>query len=518
MSSPTISSSRQLLVGEALNRALHREPNKDAFVFENDRITYQELVHRVKHLSGWIQNQGIDYQDKVGFILKNGIPFVEIFFAVTLSGGVGVPINFRLSASEIEYIVNNSDAKVLFIDKEFKTLIHSIRENIPQVHTIVVVGDTELTENMINYDAIYKTQASFKPIVKLTDEDACMIVYTSGTTGRPKGAVLTHKNLYINSMNSVIEFGHDHNFKQLIVPPMFHVAAMSTLVTNCFIVGTTVIHREFVPENILKTIEKERISTLFLVPAMWNFLLQVPDVDRYDLSSVTKCATGAAICPLELKKTIMKYFPNAGIYDVFGQTEMSPSATSLKPADSLRKTTSVGKPVVNVLVRVVDENMNDVPIGEVGEIVYQGPTVMKEYYKNPEATNEAFRGGWFHSGDLVRMDEEGFIYVVDRKKDMIISGGENIYPAEIEEVLYAHPDILEAAVVGLPDPNWGEKVKAFVVTKPERNVTEKEIIEYCASRIASYKKPKMVEFIEALPRNAAGKVLKIELRKQVSGS
>lgn len=226
------------------------------------------------------------------------------------------------------------------------------------------------------------------------------------------------------------------------------------------------------------------------------------------------CSMGGAICPLELKKRIMAVFENAEILESFGQTEMSPATTYLTGEDSLRKTDSVGKPAINVRVRVVDDVMNDVPIGEIGEIVYQGPTTMKEYYKNPEATKEAFKGGWFHSGDLVRVDEEGFIYVVDRKKDMIISGGENIYPKEIEEVLYRHTDILEAAVIGVPDPDWGESVKACIVMKPDKQLTKEQVIEYCQRWLASYKKPKLVDFLDSLPRNGAGKVLKTVLRNE----
>ncbi len=207
------------------------------------------------------------------------------------------------------------------------------------------------------------------------------------------------------------------------------------MLISCTVGGLTVIHREFVPVGVLKAIHEEKLNGLFMVPAMWNFVLQVPTINEYNLTSVIRCSTGAAICPIEVKEKMMRYFPNAGLFDAFGQTEMSPTTTCLLPKDNLRKTNSVGRPVLNVEVRIVDENMNDVPLGEIGEIVYRGPTLMKEYYKNPEATEEAFKGGWFHSGDLVRQDEEGFIYVVDRSKDMIISGGENIYPAEVEAVL-----------------------------------------------------------------------------------
>jgi acyl-CoA synthetase (AMP-forming)/AMP-acid ligase II len=501
------------LVGELLRRAAFLQPEKECFICGQDRLTYQQMEKRALQVAGWLQEQGVGHDDKVGFILKNGLAFVEIFYGIALSGAVGVPINFRLAADEIQYIVNNSDSKVLMIGHEYVDAIRSIRDQLPQVEKVVVVGSDGEIPDMIRYESVFDRSVSYTPCEQLSDEDACMIVYTSGTTGRPKGAVLTHKNLYMNSMNMIWESRMNPDYKQLIVAPMFHVAAMSTLVTTCLLRGTSVIHQEFNPVAVLDTIQAERINYLFMVPAMWNFLFQVPNIDQYDLSSMTICATGASICPLELKKKIMKYFPNAGIYDVFGQTEMSPCTTALHPEDSLRKTTSVGKPIINVEIRVVDDEMNDVPVGEVGEIVYRGPTVMKEYYKNLEATAEAFRGGWFHSGDLVRLDEEGFVYVVDRKKDMIISGGENIYPAEIEEVLYSHPGILEAAVIGVPDETWGEAVKAVVVPKPGVQLTAEEIIEHCKGHLASYKKPRYVEFVDMLPRNAAGKVLKRVLRE-----
>lgn len=518
MTTSSLALSRQLLVGELLRRAAHKSPNKTAFIYNDDQRTFIDMEGHAKQVAGWLQSEQIGFDDKVGFILKNGLPFVEVFFGIALSGAVGVPINFRLVAEEIEYIVNNSDSKMLIIDEEYVPMIQSIRERLPNVETIVVVGSPPDETGYIRYESIFATPKQYVSYEDLHDDDACMIVYTSGTTGRPKGAVLTHKNLCQNGMNMLWEAGIGLNFKQLVVAPLFHIAAMSTLINNCLVEGTSIIHREFHPVAVLETISKEQINSIFLVPAMWNFIFQVPHIASFDLSSVKIGITGGAITPVEIKKRIMKNFPNAGLFDAFGQTEMSPVTTCLHPEDTLRKPDSVGRPVINVEVRVVDEQMNDVPIGEVGEIVYRGPTTMKEYYKNPEATAEAFEGGWFHSGDLVKMDDEGFVYIIDRKKDMIISGGENIYPAEIEEILYTHEDILECAVIGVPDKDWGENVKAYIVLKPGKQLETSDIINYCTKRLASYKKPKEVEFIEQLPRNAAGKVLKQVLRKQHAAS
>ena len=501
--------SRSLLIGEHLRRAAHIAPEREAYIFGSERRTYRESEIRALHLAGWMQENGIGYQDKVGFMLVNGLPFIDVFFATSLTGALGVPVNFRLTKDELVYIIGQSECKMLFVDQLFWPMIEAIRTQLQLVETIVVVnGDSS---SATSYEEIYHQTSTYHPCNSLSGDDGALIMYTSGTTGRPKGAVLTHQNMCMNGMNQVVTAGLSIEFKQLLVAPLFHIAALSTLLYP--INGTTVIHPQFNPEEVLKTIEKEKINFIFLAPTMWHMLVESPSIEQYDLTSLERCAAGSAPISLSLKEKIAKYFPNGKLRDPFGQTEMSPVTTCLQPEDSIRKNSSVGKPVANVEVRVVDENMNDVPLGDVGEIVYRGPTVMKEYYKNPEATAEAFRGGWFHSGDLVRMDDEGFIYVVDRKKDMIISGGENIYPAEIEQVLNKHRKIVESAVIGAADEKWGEVVKGYIVLKSEETMTEEEVISYCQEHLASYKKPGMVKFVESLPRNASGKIVKTALRK-----
>lgn len=514
MTSSSLHLSRQLLVGEILKRTTHKTPEMEAYVFEDERVTYGELDNKASHLAAWLRTQGINRDDKVAFMMKNSMEFIEIIFGIPLSGGVGVPVNFRLQREEVRYIVDNSDSKLIFIDEEYVEMILSIKDRLPKLEKIIVVGRNQSSSELTAYHSIFETSANYTPCEDLVDEDTAFLVYTSGTTGRPKGAVLSHKNICMNLLNLMFEGKSDLYKKQLICVPLFHIAGLCQIIMSCLANGTTILQPEFNPVKLLTAVEKEQVNSFFLVPAMWNFLFQVPNFAEYDLSSVTTCSTGAAITPLELKKRILKSFPNAELVDTFGQTETTASTTYLKGEDTLRKTTSVGQSMINVETRIVDENMNDVGVGEVGEIVYRGPTVMKEYYKNPEATEEAFKGGWFHSGDLVMRDEEGFIYVVDRKNNMIISGGENIYPAEIEEILYQMPEILECAVIGVPDKDWGESVKAIVVLKPEKTLTAEQIIEYCQQNLASYKKPKFVEFIDELPRNASGKVLKYVLQKE----
>jgi acyl-CoA synthetase (AMP-forming)/AMP-acid ligase II len=264
----------------------------------------------------------------------------------------------------------------------------------------------------------------------------------------------------------------------------------------------------------MAAVQAEKIQYVALVPALWNWIVNHPRFENYDLSTLRLGTTGAAPMPVEVKNKIFKLFPDLRLTETFGMSETTATGTNALHDDFVSKHGTVGKVRINLEARLVDENGNDVEPGEVGEIIYRGPTVMKEYYRNPEATAEAFDGGWFHSGDLMRQDEDGYFYVVDRKKDMLISGGENIYPAEIEEVLYAHPKILEAAVIGVPDPEWGEAVKAVVVTAENETLSESEVVEYCRQHLAGYKKPKSVEFVSALPRNATGKVLKTRLREQ----
>lgn len=503
---------KQLLVDEMLNRSASRFPNKTAIVDDKRRITYVTLLNRVNQVAGWFQSKGINKGDKVALLLYNSIEITECLIALGKIGAVAVPVNFRLQQLEFEYILQNSDAKMLIAHQDFLEIIGKMRVNLPLLEEVIIVDQQEAKHHSyFSYDDIFET--AFIPSLEyLKDDDDFLIVYTSGTTGKPKGAVLTHKNVFMNSVNMCLECSLTKDEVQVISTPLFHIGGISALTMLILVGGTTILLQKFDPEHLLQIFEKEKVTYSFMVPSMWNILLELPSFKNYNVTSIQKICCGAATTPLELKKKLLKHFPNAGVFDTFGHTEMSASTSTLKASDSILKTGSVGLPYSNVEVRVVDENMNDCAPGEVGEIVYRGPTTMKEYYKNPEATEEAVKGGWLHSGDLVKLDDEGYITVVDRKKDMIISGGENIYPKEIEEVLYTHPDILEAAVVGIPDEKWGETVKAYIVLRNGKSITAQQVIDYCTDKIARYKKPHYVEFLEELPRNGSGKILKIKLR------
>jgi len=501
--------SRDFVLGELLARNARKYPDKTAFKEGGRSFSYSQYNFRVNKLASAFSGLGIGRGDKVAVLLFNGIEIMDCYFALAKLGAVAVPVNFRFVGPEIVYIADNSDSVALVYDSSFERVIDAAKDQMTGVKNYIGVGPVE-----VSYALNYEGGSGVEPLVMISDNDPAHIMYTSGTTGKPKGAVLTHKNQYSNIMLNLIERPARHEDVFLCIPPLFHEAALALTMHNVFMGSTVIIHRQFDPRAIMETVAGERVSTLFLVPAMWNFLLQIPDLDKYDVSSIRTAITGAAIMPLNLKRRLLEIFPGLQLYDCFGQTEMSPVTTILKPADTLRKPTSVGKPIVGVEVRAVDSEGNDVPVGEVGEIIYRGPGMMLEYYRNPGATRESIVDGWFHSGDLVRIDEEGFVYVVDRKKDMVISGGENVYPAEVEEVLYRHENILEAAVIGISSEKWGEAVHAVVVTKPGQTLTEAEVKNFCAVNLAGYKKPQSVEFIEALPRNAAGKVLKTKLREK----
>ena len=515
---------RRLLLGEMIARDARKFPDKEALIYGNVRLTYRQFNARVNRLAHALLDIGIKKGSKVAILAFNCNQFMEAYFALAKIGGVAVPLNFRLHGEELKYIVNHSEAEAFIMGEAFTEMIIGIQKDLPKVRDYISITDKPV-EGMLHYETWIAKYTDDEPLILVEEDDPAFIMYTAGTTGSPKGAVLTHKNevvmCMLESMFVASEPGMPDPSKAtaFAAPPVFHLAAFAFCQISIFLGATMVLPVEvFNPEYIMQTIEKEKINAILLIPAMAFFLLQLPDLEKYDTSSLELWVTGAAILPTETRKQILKHFPNVKIFDMFGQTEMSPVVSGLVPSEYEGRETSVGRALPFIEIRVVDDKGNDVPVGEIGEAIYRGPTVMKEYYKDPDATAEAMRGGWFHSTDLVRQDEEGFIYIVDRKKDMIISGAENIYPAEIEEVLFSHPKILECAVIGVHDEEWGESVKAIVVCKQGESMTGEEVVEYCKQHLASYKKPKSVDFMDALPRNPAGKVLKTVLREKYGKS
>jgi fatty-acyl-CoA synthase len=502
-------------VGQILTLTANKFPERTAIIFENKRFTYREFNERVNQLAQALVQRGLRKGEKVAILLFNSNHFVEAYFATAKTGGIFTPINFRFAPGEVKYVLNHSDARFFLFGEEFSDLVNEIRSDLLKVEVFIVAGEKRV-KRTLDYEMLLKNSKGGETAVRLSERDGCQLMYTSGTTGRPKGALITHGNILWNLVNAIVGREEEEGEVSLVVGPLYHTAALNNHFTiQVALAGTSILIKSFEPKRVMEIIEQEKVNVISGAPAMYNLLLALPDIERYNTHSITKCTTGASILPHETKERLLKLFPNAkGIYDVYGCTEASPNIAILKARDSLRKRACVGKPVPFLEVRIVDQKDRDVSAGDIGELICRGPNVMKRYYKDRKATLEALRGGWLHTGDLGRIDEEGFVYIVDRKKDMIVSGGENIYPREIEEVLYHHPKIQDAAIIGVPDPTWGESVKAFVVLKKGETMKEEEVIEYCKKYLASYKKPRSVEFVEDLPRNPSGKVLKKVLKEK----
>ncbi len=490
--------SRRLTVPEMVARSARRDPDAPALAFEGERRTFGELEERSNRLAAALAARGVGPGDRVAMLQYNGIEFVEAFLGIQKAGACAVPVNFRLSREEVDYVLADSGARLVIADQE-------LAPRAGEVETLVV-GPA--------YEEAIEAAAPERPEHEVRSEDLAFLMYTSGTTGRPKGAMLSHQNLVVNTTNWLYEVGARTGDVWLSGLPLFHIGGLNGVLPFLFLGALAVIEPSggFDPVLSIARLAAHDVSMCFFVPTQWQEICSSPDVDKVDRDRLRKALWGASQAPLPTLELLAATFPSVEIVNAFGQTEMSSNTCFLKGEDAIRKMGSVGRPALGVEVRIVDEAGDDVPRGEVGEIVYRGPTVMQGYRGKPEATAEAFAGGWFHSGDLVREDAEGFIYVVDRLKDMLISGGENVYPAEVERTLVEHPAVAEVAVIGVPHPRWVETPLAVVVAEPGAEVDGDELIALCRERLAGYKKPSAVVFVDDLPRNAAGKVLKRELR------
>ena len=512
-----------------LSRHALMQPNATALRFVGRTITWAELDQRVCRLAAALHRRGVAAGDRVIILMLNRPEFVEICLAANQLGAIAVPVNFRLSPPELAYLVDNCGASVVVTEPMLAPVATAVRELAP-VHSLIVAETTDdllaslrsaaaTAGAVLGYEDLIAEDGEPAPPVDIPPDGPALIMYTSGTTGHPKGAVLTHSNLAGQTMTAIYtnppHLGRDIGF---IGVPLFHIAGIGNVLPAITLGAPTVIYPlgAFNPGELLDVLEAEKVTGLFLVPSQWQAVCAEQHA-RPRVLHLRTLSWGAAPASDTLLRQMSQTFPGCNIVAAFGQTEMSPVTAMLLGEDALAKLGSVGKVVPTVAARIVDENMRDVPIGEVGEIVYRAPTLMAGYWNNPKATAEAFAGGWFHSGDLVRSDDEGYIWVVDRKKDMIISGGENVYCAEVENALAAHPAILEVAVIGRPDEQWGE-VPVAVVAVGGPGVSLADLTDFLGDRLARYKHPKALEIVDALPRNPAGKVLKTELRGLFGGS
>jgi fatty-acyl-CoA synthase len=494
-----------------LQRHAFMQPGATALRFTGKTLTWADLRDRVAKIAGALRRRGVDRGDRVMILMLNRTEFVESVLAANLIGAIAVPVNFRLTPPEIAFLVEDCEARLMITEPVLAPVAAAVRGVTSVLGTIVVAGDSA-DEGLLAYEDLVTESGDPATPADVPNDSPALIMYTSGTTGRPKGAVLTHTNLSSQTTANLYTHGFAATDVGFIGVPFFHIAGIGNLLTGLLMGLPTVIHPlgAFDPGHLLDVLAAEKVTGIFLVPAQWQAVCAAQQANPRDLK-LRVISWGAAPASDTLLRQMSETFPGSQILAAFGQTEMSPVTCMLLGEDALRKLGSVGKVIPTVAARVVDEEMNDVPTGEVGEIVYRAPTLMSGYWNNPEATAEAFHGGWFHSGDLVRMDDEGYVWVVDRKKDMIISGGENIYCAEVENVLASHPAIVEVAVIGRPHEKWGE-VPVAVAAVNEAGLGIEDLHDFLGERLARYKHPKGLEIVDALPRNPAGKVLKTELR------
>jgi fatty-acyl-CoA synthase len=517
MSYPAVDHARRLTLGAQLARHARLTPDAPAFVLSGTRRSFGEMDSRVDQLAGALSQRGVRAGDRVAVLMTNKLEQVESFLAIVRLGAICLPVNFRLAPPEVEYILADSGAKVLLVDEPSLPLVTDAVIRSAGLSSVIAAANPERA-GALGFESYEKAlrDASAPPIVDVLDEAPAFLMYTSGTTGRPKGALLTHQNLNVNTINMIVSLEIAPTDRRWLAGlPLFHIGGLNGILPFLFLGGVSYIlpSGQFDAGLVRDLLISEQITSCYFVPTQWQAICELPDI-RGRVSTLERVTWGASVSPPSVLTAIAETFPGVRLYNVFGQTEMSSITTAMRADKNLERMSSVGKPVLNVEVRVVDNDMNDVKPGAVGEIVYRGPTVMQGYWNKPEATAEAFEGGWFHSGDLVHADEEGFLFVVDRKKDMIISGGENIYCTEVEAAIDVHPAVREVAVIGVPHPRWVETPVAVISLHDGASLTEAEVVEWCRARLASYKKPSRVIFVAQLPRNATGKVLKRELREQ----
>jgi len=487
-------------------------------------FTYPEVNRRVNKLAHSLLALGLSKGDKVAVLLENSIEIIEVFLATAKTGIIIVPINFRLVGPEVEYIVNNSDAKTFIVHDEFTSTVDSIKGNLKNIvsDNFIIVGDRH--EGYHSYEEFIKDSPDFEPEAKVNPEDPWILIYTSGTTGKPKGVVRSHESHVAFYLINGVDFGFNERDICLNVMPLCHINSTFFTFTFTYIGASVYVHpaRSFNPAEILDIVEREKITFISLIPTHYNLILNAPDDARTrDVGSIRKLLCSSAPVRKSMKLAIVDFFPGVELYEGYGSTEAG-IVTVLKPEDQMKKLGSIGFESLGTdFVKILDADGKEVGIGEVGELYSRGPMLFDEYYKLPQKTASAFRDGWFSAGDMAKRDEDGYYYIVDRKDNMIITGGENVYPSEIEEVVGGHECVFDCAVVGLPDAKWGEKVTAVVITKPgidKETISEEDIINCCKQKLAGFKRPKEVIFIEQedMPRTPTGKILHRKLRDKYS--
>jgi fatty-acyl-CoA synthase len=517
----TLSKAREHSIGDLLRRSARREPNKLALICGNVRWTFAELDAICNRLGRGLPSLGVTKGDRVAVLSRNSHAFAALRFAVARIGAVLVPINFMLNPDEINFILKNSGAKLLATGPDLVEPAHAaVAKGCAVEKLIWLPGEDPETPpaGFSTFEDLLHADGSFLE-ASVDSRDLAQIIYTSGTESLPKGAMLTHEAVMWQYVSCVIDGGMAAADNVLHALPLYHCAQLDVFLGPQIYLGASgVITGKPAADNILSLIEAHGITAFFAPPTIWIAMLRSHNFDKTDLSSLQKGYYGASIMPVEVLLELQHRLPKVKFWNFYGQTEIAPLATVLRPEDQLSKAGSAGQPAINVETRVVNAAMEDVTVGEIGEIVHRSPHLLSGYYNDPQKTVAAFSGGWFHSGDLATIDADGYITVVDRVKDMIKTGGENVASREVEEMIYKIPAVSEVAVVGLPDPRWIEAVTAIIVVKSGKTLDESAVIKHCEATMAHFKVPKRVIFIDSLPKNPSGKLLKRELRQRFLGT
>ncbi|WP_153730958.1 long-chain-fatty-acid--CoA ligase [Sporosarcina obsidiansis] len=491
---------------ENLRNSTLRVPEQTALICEGMAITYKELDQKVECFAAGLASQGINKGDTVAVLVGNRPEFVIAFYGILRRGAVAVPINPTYTLGELEYILSDSETKAIIAHSAMEPILTAVKKRVGSLNLVVY---TQPAETETSWEQFMQQSDNSGDKTSIVQDDLAVILYTSGTTGKPKGAMLSHRNLASNAeaVSELLELTNKD--RMLTVLPMFHVLSLTVCLNAPIASGSTILLvPHFSPTHVVNIIQEEKATIFVGVPTMYNFMLQL-EATANEFASIRVCASGGDSIPLALLQQFESKY-QVSILEGYGLSEAAP-VTSFNPLRGTQKPGSVGVDIPNVKNKVVDPDGREVPAGEVGELIVQGPNVMMGYLGMPEETRMTLKEGWLFTGDLAKKDEEGYIYIVDRKKDIILVGGYNVYPREVEEVLYQHPLVREAAVIGVADPAYGERVKAYVVKKEEA-LTEKEMIRFCSDHLAKYKLPKEVEFVAEMPRNSTGKILRRALR------
>lgn len=498
-------------------------PDREAIIFEDKRYTFSQLNERVNRLANAMLKLGVKKGDKVSLFQVNCNQCVETYFACARMGAIYVPLNFRAKDDEQEYMLNFAEVNTIITGARYLEMIDAIKPRLTTVKNYISIEGPH--KNMLNYEDLIKSAPDDEVVSDISDDDTTMLMFTAGTTGKPKAVMLTHNSFSTYVLENVTPPDPEIEEKNILTVPLYHVAGIQAMMAAIYGGRTLIMQRQFEAKSWMELVEKEKANRAMMVPTMLKQLMDNPDFGKHDLSSLKVITYGAAPMPLEVIKKALEVFPGASFINAFGQTETASTITMLSPEDhhitgtgpemekKLKRLTSIGKPMPDVEMKVVDENGKELPTGQIGEIVARGPRVMKGYYKDEEKTAKTIdKDGWVHTNDMGYRDEDGYFFLAGRATDSIKRAGEFISPEELENVLYSHPKIEEVAVIGVPDIEWGEQPRAIVVLKKGQTATADEIMEFCRTRLASFKRPRSVVFVDELPRNPMGKVLKRVLR------